>query len=677
MNFKKKIGSIAAAIMLVSCIQTPVFAANETADTIYVNGNIYTVDSNFSTASIIATKGQDILYVGSNLPDAEQFKSASTQVVDLGGKTVVPGLIEGHMHFLGLGELSLQINGFLKSKEEILDMVKAEAAKLKPGEWIIGRGWNHEVWTDKEWPTKEDLDAVAPNNPVVLTRVDGHSIWVNSLTLTTAGVTKNTPDPQGGEFLKNKDGELLGVITDSAMPTVRGKIPPYSAERTYEAYTLAQKQLFSYGITSLMDAGISNNNLKILKKAYDNKDVKIRAYEMLSTNPAEDVAYIKEGNTPEKGLYGNRLSVNAVKVFSDGSLGSRSALMLEDYSDRDNHKGNGRYTDEELYTIVKRAHDAGFQVGTHAIGDGAVHQILDVYERIMKESPSPDPRYRIEHFQIVTPEDLARATKLGVVPAMQTTHATSDMNMAETRIGSVRIKGAYAWRTIIDLGNKIVNGSDAPVELVNPYHGLYAAVARMDQLGNPKEGWYPELAMTREEALKSFTIWSAYGQFEEKSKGSLEVGKLADFVVLDRDIMTCNLADIREAQAVMTVLGGEVVYQLNPTAPQVSFMGQNVNFGNDFIEQSGTLYVPAEHMIEAMGAQAVSGNGIITITYNGKAIKMEADSKTATFDGTAKELASAPIPKDGKLYLPVRSIADAYQLNVNWYQPSKTVCISF
>ncbi|MDR0662516.1 MAG: amidohydrolase [Spirochaetaceae bacterium] len=528
------------------------------ADTIYINGNVYTVNENFAKASSIVVKGGRILYVGDDATAQKKYSSAS-QAVDLEGKTVIPGLIESHMHYLLLGEILDRIDIFQNSKAEILSKVKAEADKLSDGEWIVSMGWNNVLWGE-DYPTKEELDVVAPNNPVFLSRVDGHSTWVNSLTLQIAGIDKNTPNPQGGEILKKPNGEVWGILIDTAMDLVESKIPNDASDaRKLRRFTLADQSVISYGITTLVDAGAANDSVKMLKPAYAGGTLKVRAYIMLSEG--EDIKYINEGNEPVRDLYDGKLSVAAVKLVSDGSLGSRSAWLLEDYSDRAGHVGNGRWNDGQMYRIVKRVAGRGFQIGTHAIGDAAVRQVIDVQKRVIDELGLKDHRFRIEHFQIVDAADIPRAIKYGFIPSMETVHATSDMNMAEDRIGPVRILSSYAWRTVMDNNGIIANGSDAPVELVNPYHGLYAAVTRQDRDGQPPNGWYSNQALTREEALRSFTIWGAYAAFAEKNRGSLEAGKYADFVVLDRDIMTCPADEIKDITALKTVIGGEVVYE--------------------------------------------------------------------------------------------------------------------
>ena len=534
--------------------------AKDKADILYTNGNILTVDKEFSKASLLAVKNQRLIYVGNDLAEARQLTDKETRVVDLGGKTVLPGLIDGHMHILLEGQRLTELPITGKSREEIIALVKAEAAHRAPGEWIVGNGWNNELWADKGWPSREELDTAAPNNPVLLGRVDRHALWVNSAALKLAGIDKNTPTPQGGDILKDGKGELLGVLVDTAMDPAQQKIPEQSDDRRKEALLAAQQELFEHGITSIGDAGQSVHTINLMRGMYQQGELSIRTYIMLTASRGQDVAWLATASGPLLGAYDNKMTVRAVKIMSDGALGSRGAWMLQDYADSPGHRGAGQHTDTELYTIMKRARDNNLQIAVHAIGDAAVRQTMDTMERVLQERPLADHRYRIEHFQVVTPEDIRRSVKNGIIASMQAVHAASDLNMAEKRMGPETTKTAYAWRDVLTAGGIVVNGSDAPVEPVNPWHGLYVAVARTDLDGNPEGGWYPEQKMTREEALRSFTIWPAHAQFEEKLKGSLEKGKLADFVVIDRDIMTCPEKDIRDTKVLMTVVGGDVVY---------------------------------------------------------------------------------------------------------------------
>lgn len=546
---------------IVGLLASSAALAGEAADSVYLNGNIYTVETAQPKAQALAVVGQKLVYVGSN-SGAKKYVGAQTKVVDLKGKTVLPGLIEGHMHYTREGASLLQVNAFWLPKDEIIAKIKAEAGKLPAETWIIGSGWNQEVWPDRKFPNKAELDAVAPNHPVSLTRTDGHALWVNSKALQMAGIDKNTPAPEGGVIEKDANGELTGIFYENAMAMIRNKITPLTTERLKEAMLLAQKEMFSYGLTTSMSAGNmtmdSVEDVQNMKSLYATGELKIRIYAMINGEHAEP--YYKKG--PDIGLFNDRLTVRAVKFYADGSLGSRTALMLEDYTDKHGWKGVARTTPEKLMEQYRVANKAGFQLATHAIGDGGVRNVIDQYERLMKEEKvSPDHRWRIEHYQITTAKDLLRTAKLKIIPVMQAVHATSDKNMAETRIGPERIKYAYAWRKVLKAGMVIPNGSDAPIELINPYHGLYASVTRMDRDGKPLGGWYPEEKMTRQEALKSFTLWPAYGQFEEKIKGSLKMGKVADFVVIDRDYMKCPETEIKDINALMTVVGGEVVYQ--------------------------------------------------------------------------------------------------------------------
>ncbi|MFM1654705.1 amidohydrolase [Brevibacillus sp. B_LB10_24] len=562
---KKILMMLLSVMLLFSVFAGSGFAVDskEIADTVYVNGNIYTVDNRSEKASEMAIKGQKLIFVGKH-GTAKNYIGPNTKVIDLQGKTVIPGLNDGHLHFPSIGINLLQINGFNKPKEEILKLVKEEAARRQPGEWILGYGWNHELWPDKKFPTRQELDAAAPNNPVLLDRVDGHSIWVNSKALEIGGITKDTADPQGGEIIRDSKAEPTGVLIDTAGGPVQAKVPDYSDERVQEGLLKAQQELFSNGITSATDAGTHLSYINDMKKLYEKGELKVRLNVMVANGEGgatgESLEYYYK-NGPERGLFQDRLNVSSVKLIGDGSLGSRSAALLADYSDRPGHKGNYRFTDEELYRLVKEARQHGWQVATHAIGDGAILQAINTYEKVLKENPLPDHRWRIEHFQVANASEIQRIADLGIIPSMQPTHATSDKNMAENRVGPERIKYAYAWRKTLDAGTHIIGGSDAPVELVNPFHGIYAAVTRMDREGTPAGGWYPEEKMTRTEALKAFTIWAAEGSFEESIKGSLEAGKLADFIVIDRDLMTCPQEELKDITVLTTVVGGEVVYQ--------------------------------------------------------------------------------------------------------------------
>ena len=541
-------------------LSAPAFSAGA-PDAVYVNGTIYTVDDKNPKATAMAVKGDKFIRIGTDA-DVRALAGPRTEIVDLQGKTVVPGLIDAHLHFSGIGEAKMRLDAFWKPKQEILDSVAAEYKRSKKGEWIQGRGWNQEVWTPAVFPTKEELDRLAPDIPVYLGRTDGHAAWVNTKALEIAGITKSTPNPQGGEIIHDANGEPTGVLVDTARGLVTKHIPVLSRERTLEALLRAQEELVSNGLTGAHDAGADLAMIDMIKGLYESGSLYVRLYERLR---------IPDGSTElhdefyaagkQIGLYDNRLTIRGIKISVDGALGSRGALMLAPYNDRtDGHVGVVRVPADRLYAQVRRAREAGFQVSTHAIGDGGNRMVLDAYEKVLREMPDPDNRWRIEHAQVVALEDIPRFARLAIIPSMQTVHATSDKNMAENRVGPDRIKGAYAWRKFLNTGVVIPNGTDAPVELVNPFHGLFAAVSRQSRDGKPAGGWYPEEKMTREEALKSYTLWPAYAAFEEKIKGSIEAGKLADFVVIDRDYMSCGESEIKDIRVLETVIGGKSVY---------------------------------------------------------------------------------------------------------------------
>ncbi|MEL7655182.1 MAG: amidohydrolase family protein [Bacillota bacterium] len=662
MKWKKIFTWVVVFAFILTTVPVPSSAASEIADSVYINGNVYTMDEDQPKATAIAVKGQMLIYVGDN-ENIQKYIGNNTKITDLKGKTVIPGLMEGHMHLPMLGENLLKIDAFWKPKAEIIAAVKGETSKVKPGEWITGFGWNNTIWEDKSYPTKEDLDAVAPNNPVVLERTDGHMIWVNSKALELAGITKDSTNPQGGEILKDASGSPTGCLTDTAGEPVQKIIPTLSAEREKEAILKAQDQLLSYGFTSIMDAGSNLNTINLFHDLYKDGTMKIRLYSLIGGDWGGTIGEAEKNyianNAPQKELYDYRLSINAVKFFADGSLGSRSAALLADYSDRAGHKGNYKFTDEQIYVEMKDAYSKGYQIATHAIGDGAVNQVINTYEKLMKENPRTDARLRIEHFQVAQVSDIKRIADLDILPAMQPTHATSDKSMAEDRIGAERMKGAYAWRKVIDSGNVIIGGSDAPVELVNPYHGLYAAVTRQGRDGQPEGGWYVGEAMTREEALKAFTIWTAYGQFEEKIKGSLKAGKLADFVVIDRDYMKCPANEIKDIQALTTVLGGETVYQKDNSMVSVIWQGVPVSFTTAPVIKDGRIFVEAAAIADKLGA---------SIAYQ------DGDSKLKLTKGT--KTLTLPVSKvNGQEFVLVRAVLEGFEYSVVWNDLSRSISI--
>lgn len=557
---------VASLLLLTLFIATPQ-RAQSAADIVFKNGNVYTANAAAARAQAIAVKADKIVFVGTN-EAAQKFIGPTTRVVDLKGNTVLPGFTDSHQHLSGVGqrEMTLNLEG-TTSLEDFLAKVKARVDQAKPGEWITGRGWIETHWTPPVFPTRSELDKVSPNNPVILGRADGHGAVANSAALKLAGVDKNTPNPFGGEISKEKEtGEPNGMLLDSAQGLVRRRVPPTTPEDAERAVVLGVKRDIELGWTQIQDAGGSFAEVDIFKKLYTAGTIKLRIYKAVYGPGPNATRLINEGATI--GAYGNRLTVRAIKVVSDGALGSRGAALLGPYSDSPDTSGFLTVKAEELRPMLLDALRKGIQVETHAIGDKANRFILDEYEAALKAVPASerkvaDPRWRVEHAQIVNPADIPRFSKLGIIPSMQPSHAIGDLFFAPSRLGVDRLAGAYAWESFIKSGIIVPGGSDAPVERGEPMIEFYAAVARKDQKGFSGEGWHPEEAVTREQALKMFTIWPAYAAFEEKLRGTIEVGKLADLTILSADIMTIPAPDILKTRCVMTVINGEVVYDAN------------------------------------------------------------------------------------------------------------------
>lgn len=538
---------------------------NNSADLVFKNGNIYTANERQPRAEAIAVRKDRIIFVGSNR-DAQKYVGKTTRVVDLNGKTLLPGMTDAHHHLSGVGfrEMTLNLEG-VTSLEDFLAKVKARVDQTQPGAWVTGRGWIETFWKPPVFPTRLDLDKVAPNNPVFLDRADGHGAVANSAALKIAGVDKNTPSPFGGEISKDKQtGEPNGMLLDAAQDLVQSLIPRPTAEETERALILGVNRNVQLGWTQVQDAGGSYADVALARRLYGEGKIKLRIYKALSAPGREAQQLFRDG--PIIGEQGNRLTVRTVKLYADGSLGSRSAALLEPYSDKPDTSGFLTIKEEVLGPFLEEALRKGVQVETHAIGDRGNRFILDAYERAFKAVPPAErkirePRWRIEHSQIVNPADIPRFAKLGVIPSMQASHAIGDLHFAPSRLGIARLAGAYAWQSFIKSGSIVPGGSDAPVERGEPMIEFYAAVARRDMKGFSGEGWHPEEAVTREQALKMFTVWPAYAAFEEKVRGSIETGKLADFTVLSADIIKIPEMEILKTRCVMTVIGGEIVYE--------------------------------------------------------------------------------------------------------------------
>ncbi len=523
------------------------------ADLAVTNARIYTVNPKQPTAASMAVRGGKIVAVGA---DVSKLIGPATKVIDAHGLAVVPGLIDSHGHVRGLGTAleTLDLRG-MKSEREIADHVREAAKTAKPGEWILGRAWDQNLWAVKEFPTAKSISDAAPNNPVALTRVDGHAIWANKKALDAADVNAATPDPAGGRVMRDASGAPAGVLLDRAQGLVSRKIPEPSQEQIERRILHALTECAKLGMTTVHDAGVPQSDIDAYHSLQAKGLLPMRVYAMIAgSSPDLLSAWLAKG--PEIGDY---VTVRSIKLYGDGALGSRGAAMIEPYSDDKANHGLFITDRAGIRAVAEKAVAKGFQVNTHAIGDGANRAALDAYGDVLK-GPN-DKRFRIEHAQIIAPEDFAKFQKYSVIASMQPTHATSDMPWAADRVGPERIKGAYAWQTLMKLGVHVPSGSDFPVENPNPIWGFYSAVTRQDHDGMPKGGWFPNQKMTREEALRSWTIEGAYAAFEEKSKGSLEVGKLADFIMLSDDVMTMPDAGLWKTHVKLTVVGGKIVYR--------------------------------------------------------------------------------------------------------------------
>jgi len=536
--------------------------AAEHVDLLLTNGNVYTVNEKMPHAEAIAAKKDRIVFVGSN-EDAKKFHAAKT--IDLHEHTVVPGLTDSHCHIFGIGEreLTLNLEG-TPTLDDFLTKVKTRAAQTEHGRWITGRGWIETFWKPPQFPTRQDLDKIAPDNPVFLTRADGHASVANSAALKIAKIDKNISNPFGGEVLKDKTtGEPTGMLLDNAQELVRKNIPKPTASDREQALLTGINREIGLGWCEIQNAGSHKDDIDLIKKVYGEGAAKIRFINCVY-GPGEDAHnFLKEGATLN--AFDHHLTQRTIKVVLDGALGSRGAALLKPYNDAPETSGYLTEKPEELAPMFEEALRRGIQVETHAIGDRANRTILDLYEAAFKAVP-PDkreikePRWRVEHAQIVDLADLPRFKKLGVIPSMQPSHAISDLFFAPARLGMDRLVGAYAWQSFLKQGSIICGGSDAPVERGEPVIEFYAAVARKSIKGQSGEGWHPEQAVSREQALKMFTIWPAYAEFEENDKGSIEVGKLADFTVLSRDIMKISEPEILKTRSEATIIGGEIVY---------------------------------------------------------------------------------------------------------------------
>ena len=535
------------------------------ADLVLTNGRIYTVDNARPIVAALAVRGGRIVFIGSDA-EAKSLVRPSTRVVDLHGSAVYPGFIDAHAHLLGLGVTLRRVNlAGSTSYDEVIARVKDWANDVKPGQWIQGRGWDQNRWPVKEFPNQAALSRAFPNNPVVLTRIDGHALLANARAMELARVTASTPDPTGGRIIRDPSGAPAGVFVDNAQQLIARAIPPATRAETRSAILAAISEANRWGLTGVHDPGENAQTISIYEELARAGNYTLRNYVMIS-DPGDPKSAATLGNPyiqrgPQSALYDGHLWIRALKLYADGALGSRGAALLAPYSDEPSNSGLLVSPPEHIEAWAETALQRGFQVNVHAIGDRGNRIVLDAFETALRKYPKADHRFRVEHAQVISLQDIPRFAQLGVIPSMQATHQTSDMRWAEARVGPQRIRGAYAWRSLLNTGVVIPNGTDFPVEEVNPLLTFHAAVTRQDPTNSPTGGWYPEQKMTREEALQSMTIWAAYAGFQEKLLGSLTPGKYADFVVLDRDIMRVPDTEILGARVVSTWIGGKAVYQ--------------------------------------------------------------------------------------------------------------------
>jgi predicted amidohydrolase YtcJ len=554
-------------LFLVSCQPE----TKEKADLILLNTKVYTVDGSNTIEEAVAVKDGKIVQIGLNV-EILLLEGDSTKVLDLSSYYVFPGFAEGHAHIMGIGANLINVDLMdAQSYDEVIARVKERAETTPKGEWIIGRGWHQDKWTTQPelmlngFPTHHDLSKAVPDHPVWMSHASGHAGLANAKAMEVVGLIASTLDPFGGEIFRDVSGLPTGLMNEMASELILKHIPEESPSMLAMKLTLAIDEALRNGITSFHEAGSDKAMIDAYETFAKENQLKLRFHVMLSgSDTALLNARYKLG--PQRDLYDDHLSISAIKLYADGALGSRGAWLLEAYSDASDLHGHNTTSMDEIEEVVQAGTLYGFQVCTHAIGDRANREVLDIYERAFEKYPelASDRRFRIEHAQHIDPEDIPRFAALGVIPAMQAIHMSSDRPWAINRLGKKRIEsGAYMWRSLIDQGSKIVNGTDAPVEPINPMANFYASVTRKTLAGKPDGGYEPEQKMTREEALRSFTIWAAFGAFMEDKVGSIEIGKLADFTILDSDIMTIPEDEILNTKVVLTIIGGEVVYSKN------------------------------------------------------------------------------------------------------------------
>ena len=546
--------------LLINC------SKNETscklADVVLTNTTIYTLNNSAPVAKSLAFLDDTLVFVGSN-ELSKDYQCGEAKIIDLEGSFVYPGFVDSHAHLKGIGnrENSLNLQG-INSLKEMLTAVEIYSNGIKPGEWVVGRGWIEKVWPEKRFPTRYELDRFSPDKPVILERADGHAVVVNSLALELAGISSESLDPHGGRIEKDTNGQPTGMLIDRATSLVEKLIPERTKQEDKRDLKAGIDRNISLGWTQVQIAGGTFSDIKILEEIREEGNLLQRVYFAVSAGePAETL--LKVGSTLDPT---NMLTIRGIKLYADGALGSRGAALIEQFDDQET-KGLVIFTKEETMPILTEALRKGIQIQTHAIGDMGNRLTLDWYEEAFdlvkrEERQIADPRWRIEHSQIITEEDQVRFKDMEIIASMQPSHAIGDLHFAPSRLGMERVGNGYPWRNLIDLGVIIAGGSDAPVEIGDPLIEFYAAVTRKDLDGFYGKGWHLEQAVSREEALKMFTIWPAFAAFQEDNKGTIEVGKLADLTVFSKDIMTVPEEEIIKAQAVMTIVNGQIVFEL-------------------------------------------------------------------------------------------------------------------
>lgn len=551
----------AAALIGIACgsappaTDTPASPAGH-AGMVLLGGDIMTMDPDRPQATAVVVRQGVIAFVGDDA-GARRWIGPDTRVVTLAGRSVTPGLVDGHAHLHGLGTAMEGVAlGPAASEREAASLAARAAIELPPGEWITGRDWDQNRWQPAAFPTRASLDAVAPNRPVALRRVDGHALWVNGRALDLAGITADTPDPPGGRILRDDGGAPTGVLVDAAMDLVDRVMPPVTDEARARRIREAARVAVAAGLTGVHEMGIDDATVAVYRRLAAAGELPLRVHAYLSYDPAMLDTLDERPKILDEG---GRLTVRGIKLYADGALGSRGAALLAPYHDAPDNHGLVITPADELARAVSTAAATGWQLAIHAIGDRANRMVLDAFAAAIRAHPGADLRFRVEHAQVVAPGDLPRFGALGVLASMQPTHATSDMPWAEQRVGPERIRGAYAWRRILDTGGRIVGGSDFPVEEVAPRLGLYAAVTRQDARGQPPGGWYPAQRLTLDEAVRAFTVEPAYAGFVEHRRGRIAAGMDADLTVFDRALAAD--ATLLELGVDMTIVGGEVVHE--------------------------------------------------------------------------------------------------------------------